>query len=913
MTFLIDPLYQIVSNFYFLLSVLSVTFLLKTGLLVLAIIHASRSEKIKKPWFFLLLVLIGSMFSDATWIITISKKLFFDYVEYKTMLILFVRLSWAWHIIEYQSLCLFIETLTEKNYIKNYNKLFVVGSFALTLMHTYFAVFKFYDVHDRPPFEYTLTQISSLYVFVIMMPTLYFAFKNIRLKKLPKILTKQLKILIQFLICPSLISDFLQMYPFSFYPGYRASNYAAVSISTILLTFAFYFCAKKMIGLRFLNFNNHVQSPDRFNFINDFQIVLEQLSQVTNLKELGHITQAFFKEAFGIQPSRTLLYLRNLETNKKHEDEIDASNSLGSVVEHFIRRDDNSTADSVSSFLFQTKILIADELAFSNFYDETSLSQEILSFLNLINADIFIPIYEKKIIIAYIIVEREARNNEFYTKMEHDEMTVFASYLANVINLLKNRNLNSLIQQEKEMREELYIKHQEINQYKESIRSFLHDTQQRKIGIIFYKNRKFSYGNQAAKEFIDINPNTQDGHSLTKALKTIVHNVQEYKTAQTLLVKDTQGNKIVISGISNLEENNIIITIYYPEIADILKEQLSQAKNPSEWDYILYLETTQTGKLINHLIPGTGQHLLNFKIELLKMSLSKKALLLDIPEQDLTGTVEILHHISLRETLYMLKLQAYEKNHDTAIKLFGINPIFGKSHEQPLLERLNNNGTLFIQNINFLSLETQEHLVEFICYGYYHIFKSDQKTNSNVRIICSANQNLQTLVQAGKFSKALFNELKQTTLSMPSLITLPEKELNELAQGFTEQAIKTQTFKNLLELTPREKDKLVHARPVSLEEFRTKIQTILVHKSKKNKILQETQFDPAYNITDPELIVAARLGKKALKDPKIMALLWNKFNNQNKIAAFLGVNRSSVNRRCKEYALDTTVQSAPAT
>ena len=52
-------------------------------------------------------------------------------------------------------------------------------------------------------------------------------------------------------------------------------------------------------------------------------------------------------------------------------------------------------------------------------------------------------------------------------------MLVFASYLSNIINLLQNRNLEMLIQQEKELKEELYSKHQEINQYKESIRSFL--------------------------------------------------------------------------------------------------------------------------------------------------------------------------------------------------------------------------------------------------------------------------------------------------------------------------------------------------------------------------------------------------------------------------------------------------------
>ena len=54
----------------------------------------------------------------------------------------------------------------------------------------------------------------------------------------------------------------------------------------------------------------------------------------------------------------------------------------------------------------------------------------------------------------------------------------------------------------------------------------------------------------------------------------------------------------------------------------------------------------------------------------------------------------------------------------------------------------------------------------------------------------------------------------------------------------------------------------------------------------------------------PELIQAARLGKHALRDQRIMVMLWDKFKNQNKIASFLGVNRSSVNRRCKEFNLE---------
>ncbi len=64
---------------------------------------------------------------------------------------------------------------------------------------------------------------------------------------------------------------------------------------------------------------------------------------------------------------------------------------------------------------------------------------------------------------------------------------------------------------------------------------------------------------------------------------------------------------------------------------------------------------------------------------------------------------------------------------------------------------------------------------------------------------------------------------------------------------------------------------------------------------------EEELFNQSYTITDPQLAEISRLGKSALKDPKTMHLLWNKFKNQNKIALFLGVNRSSINRRFKEY------------
>ena len=139
---------------------------------------------------------------------------------------------------------------------------------------------------------------------------------------------------------------------------------------------------------------------------------------------------------------------------------------------------------------------------------------------------------------------------------------------------------------------------------------------------------------------------------------------------------------------------------------------------------------------------------------------------------------------------------------------------------------------------------------------------------------------------------------------MPSLLTLPAEELNTLADGFTEQAIKTNDLKNLLELSDKEKSKLAHMRPVSLHELKLRIQQLMTKKSKDNQIFNETHFNPAYQLSDPQLIEAARMGKHALRDPRVMAMLWNKLKSQSKIAQFLQVNRSSVNRRIKEYNLE---------
>jgi DNA-binding NtrC family response regulator len=261
--------------------------------------------------------------------------------------------------------------------------------------------------------------------------------------------------------------------------------------------------------------------------------------------------------------------------------------------------------------------------------------------------------------------------------------------------------------------------------------------------------------------------------------------------------------------------------------------------------------------------------------------------------------------------LYHLKVDPDAVMSNVAVKLFGLNPLFGNSHakdqagnpEKPLFEQLSDSGTLFIENIHLLDMEIQNILAGYIKYGHYCRYKSSHKLFSSVRIICSTNQDLQTLVQEGKFSKALFEELKETKLTLPSFLSMPEEEFEELIKGFTEQAVAASPLKNLLELSAHEKFKMFEERPASLNDFKDKVKTALVKKSQKQDIYHEIKFEAAYTISDPELAEAAKLGKKALKDSKVLAMLLRKLKTQSKVADFLGVNRSSINRRLKKYKL----------
>lgn len=876
---------------------------LKIYLIFFLVSKAAHLPKIQKQLLLLLMVLSCSIFIDFSWTCDLIQKNWLPLVDYRRISVFIIRFAWAINYILFLCLGFFVESLCEKNYIlKLRQKLLIIMGIPWVGYFVGIAFLQFsITAKNERLVETMIKQIGRFSMpIMLVLPVLYYTVVRMKTGNFPKILKKQVKLLIGCLIFPYMLIQLMDLFSV-----FRDNAYLA-ALSNAFLSYGIYFAITRIMRLRFLNFEENIQSPQRSQFIDCFKVFLGSIAKATSLNEIGLITQTYFKDFLGISASRVTLYYRQraFDMPQGMETEQHPLTPTEAAVETIVTNPIKN--EKLLALMRKQQILMYDEVEFSDFYQEGQIHKEVLAFMKEVHAEVFLPVFEQHNLIAYLVITRSTCNKKhaFFNNLEHDQMVILGNYLGHIITMLQLNNYRLLLAQNKQLNEHLYQTYREKNQYRESIQSFLRNNRQRQTGILFYKNYHFTFGNQAAKELISVNINTE-GHPLTRALKALVRAAEEYRTIQSSLVNDTKGNSLVLIALPHLEKNNIIITVAHPEISDVIKQQADQLRNPAEWEYLLYLQTTQSGKLINRLIPGCNKLLLNFKIEVLQASLSKKAVVLDVPEDDLEGMVELLHTISLRENIHKLTMNSCEKGSAIAIKLFGMNPLFG-NFEQALLEQLNAVGTLFIKNIHLLELSTQETLAEFIKYGYYTVCHSTKRVFADVRVICSTTHNLQTLVQEDRFSKALFEELTKTKLTMPSLFDLSEAELDELIKELSEQEVgDAHDVKRSLEFTTRDKEQLLKARYLSLSGLRKKINTIVMEKTKKHEIYHNVTFDPASHSVDSELEEASRLGKNALRDRKKLIMLMEKFDyNQTKVAAFLGVNRSSINRRLKAHKIE---------
>jgi transcriptional regulator with GAF, ATPase, and Fis domain len=812
--------------------------------------------------------------------------------------LLLVRLSWVAYLMQYYCLGTFMERFVNKaNSLKMWHRINFIICSIFSIIFIYFAVTEFHTIaFENRSLELQILGIATTLLYPSILCNLLMSLYRVNKSNLPKFLGKQIKIFITAFILPYLIFELLQFNPiWLLIQKVLPQNELFVSIyESLAFGIVMYLCMHYLFSLRFLNIQKKY-SPQN-GALENFNKTLIQLTQVRDKNELVNQTKLFFREHFKIALGRTSLYLRDTRL-----DEIKNIQALAISTRTENLLSDLSNIHNSLSYIFKRQIIIKDELEFDLFYEHKEIEFIILQYLHDIHAEIFIPIINEYSITGFIIIEEDIQNNHIYSDSEKDRIRAFASFLSTTLTLLESKDISSLRQREKLLHDELYQKHREIAQYKESIYSFMKKNAKRPLALIQYKNRIFTHLNLYAQQIIPFNINIQQGHLVSKELKKLCRQALEFRSEQIVKINIQNNETYLATAIPNYEGNTVLVILYPPELSDILVEQLNNTINPTNLDYQLYLETTNSGKLINQLLPGNTENILNFKIALLKIALNKKAVLLQVPHEDILDTVELIHSISMREQLHILKLQPNYNPEELYIKLFGINQLIEPNNEPSLFEKLNK-GTLFIEHIHLLDLVSQEMIAVYLEEGFFKKFKSSQNESTDVRILCSSSQNLHELNHQGKFNSKLLNYLTEEILTFPSLLTLNQNELEVLTKDVAKNSFKNKETNIPIELTEKETHKIIAKKPVSIAELKYTINQLIINKNTP-AITKEVHYDSTISIHDSKLAEASRLGKHALKDPYIMGYLWNKFKNQNKIATFLGVNRSSVNRRCKEFNL----------
>tara|TARA_B100000902_G_C27319735_1_gene923587 strand:+ start:2565 stop:3896 length:1332 start_codon:yes stop_codon:yes gene_type:complete len=210
------------------------------------------------------------------------------------------------------------------------------------------------------------------------------------------------------------------------------------------------------------------------------------------------------------------------------------------------------------------------------------------------------------------------------------------------------------------------------------------------------------------------------------------------------------------------------------------------------------------------------------------------------------------------------------------------------------------NGTLFIDEVGEMPLQTQAKILRVLTDKYFTKRGGNELINLNCRIICSSTKNLEKLTNEGSFRKDLFHRLNVVTVKLPNLNERSD-DIDLLIDYFAEIFSKQNKQKNI-DLKPIIKSKYINYDwPGNIRELRNVIErySILGEKYEDNTTTQKIDEFQNKNVISLPLRNARKLFEKNYLQSQI-----NRFDgNISKTAAFIGMERSALHRKLKQLGI----------
>ena len=251
----------------------------------------------------------------------------------------------------------------------------------------------------------------------------------------------------------------------------------------------------------------------------------------------------------------------------------------------------------------------------------------------------------------------------------------------------------------------------------------------------------------------------------------------------------------------------------------------------------------------------------------------------------------------------LLKERTYEK------ELFG-NEFGDGDISFGALERANK-GTLLIDEISEIPIETQANVLRVLIDQKFKRINGKKEINVNIRIISSTSKNLSNLIKENKFREDLFHRINVVPIELIPLTSRTE-DIPELIEYFKKKISELNGVQEA-EISSDNDELYTYNWPGNVRELRNLIErlTILsVNEKKENisnlmkdilsKSISHTDHN---NVLEKSFLVPLKEAREQFEKEYLSNQLKKNHGNISKTADFIGMERSALHRKLKSLGI----------
>lgn len=212
-------------------------------------------------------------------------------------------------------------------------------------------------------------------------------------------------------------------------------------------------------------------------------------------------------------------------------------------------------------------------------------------------------------------------------------------------------------------------------------------------------------------------------------------------------------------------------------------------------------------------------------------------------------------------------------------------------------------GDLFLDEIEALPPNLQPKFLRFLESGEIRRVGAKETIRLKVRIIASTNENLEKMVQAGKFREDLMYRLNGKRIQIPPLRERKE-DIAELTEHFLKQE---RPFRNKSLSSDAALALQNHSWPGNVRELKRVVEQVSLHSPLpilRAEDVRSTLFSAQNGLAFPEADLFAGLDQLLKNYEKhVIALSIKKAADMEELVQILKISRSSLYKKIKDYGL----------